>query len=302
MIQFKLIFNLFTKLPTILKLLYFVLFKNEVIIICTYGSFGDQLMLNGVIKEYFSIVKKAIHLISVKNIIATNSFYIKSEINDIDIYYLFKKLSKINKNIIIANYGIVDEDKITHLMQRIANRLNIILPKNFKPDVTLTDIETKWVQENLPEKYIVLQSQASTEWTSNKNWIDGRMDEVVNYLKSKNYYTIQIGTENDKSLSVDLNLNGKIPFRISISILSKALFFVGLEGALMHAASVYNTPCVIIFGGYIHFHQSGYKNVIPLQTQLHCSPCLLKTKCPFNLECMYHIKVSDVINAIESIK
>lgn len=77
--------------------------------------------------------------------------------------------------------------------------------------------------------------------------------------------------------------------------------FVGLEGFLMHLAKAVGVPSVIIYGGWISPHRSGYDNNINLFTSLPCSPCGFTNHCDYDRECMKQITPETVAKAVQEV-
>ncbi len=285
-----------SKITNILNVLYWIMLRRE-IIVPTFGTYGDLLMTNGVLKQYSEQQKRKLYIICKNDTLIYNLPFIEKYIANYSAYYFATWMAKWFKNIKIVNYGPINNNPNLHLMQRIANALSFKLEAGFKPfynidlgaDSILFDFKS-----DLP--IICIQSEPNTIFCqNNKNWIPERIDEVVTYLNNKEVITIQIGTGNDRKLDTHYHYHGKLTMRQSIYLLSKSNLFIGTEGALMHACSAINTKAVIIFGGYIHPHQSGYDNIIGLKSDVECAPCLLTTACPFNMKCMNQIGVNEVL-------
>jgi lipopolysaccharide transport system ATP-binding protein len=69
----------------------------------------------------------------------------------------------------------------------------------------------------------------------------------------------------------------------------------------VHIAAAAGTPAVVIFGGFEHPVGSSYPGNIDLFTQLPCSPCWLKTPCPYDRECLRRISPEAVLKAAHTL-
>lgn len=276
------------KIKNILNVLYWLLLGRE-IIVPTFGSYGDLLMTNGVLKQYADKQNRKLYIVCKNDVMLYNLPFIEKHVSNTAAFYIAVWLAKWFKQIKTVNYGPIHTNPNEHLMQRIANTLLFKLEPGFKP---IYKIDTK--ADSIPLDFksdlpiVCIQSEANTVFSQNKNWIPERMDEVVDILNKK-AITIQIGTGSDRKLDTHYHYQGKLTMRQSIYLLSKSSLFIGTEGALMHACSAINTKAVIIFGGYIHPHQSGYDNIIGLKSDVECAPCLLTTPCPYEMKCMKEI-------------
>lgn len=269
------------------------------VVVSRNGTFGDLMMFNAVAVEYAKKLGKKIGVIVKTNEIAGGLPGVCFVGDGFAIYKTALTMSKFFHHIRVISYDLEQRHENKHLMQRMADKVELDLPDNFRPFLALCRDEINRFSTQRYRDYIVVQSTANSVYTPNKNWIPGRMAEVVRRLKGV-MPTIQIGMAEDEPLPVDIHYQGRLTFKESASLLAGARLFVGLEGALMHAAAAFNIPSVIIFGGYIHPKQSGYSNITPIFSDLNCSPCLSRMKCLKNFECMDLISVDQVMEAIHT--
>ena len=167
-----------------------------------------------------------------------------------------------------------------------------------KPEIFLTQDEKK--RYSLPsgsKPWIAMHSTGVTEMTENKNWYPERFMEVSKRLK-ETYRIVQLGRTCDPALEVDLDLRGKIRPREAAAVLASCFAFVCQVGFLMHAAAAVGTRAVVIYGGFEAPWESGYEQNINLYSKLPCSPCWLRTPCPYDKECMKRITVDEVSDMI----
>ncbi len=280
--------------------LFMWVISGKEIIVPTFGSYGDMLMTNGVLKQYAATKKSGkLYLVCKNDYLVYNLPFIRAYLHRSSSYYMSLRLSKYFKRIKVINYGTINEDKQAHLMERIAKRLQFKLSKPFFPYM-VHDKKDEVDLDFIKGKFVCIQSSANTIFSANKNWDMGELDKVVDHL-NLGCTTIQVGVKDDLPLNTQYHLNGKLSFRQSCYLLSKATLFVGPEGALMHAASASNTKSVIIFGGYIHHRNSGYQNVIPVESHITCAPCLIPSSCTIGLLCMKELKAETVIEKINEV-
>lgn len=268
------------------------------ILLVTFGSPGDLLMVNGVLKNKFDHDGRRYRLVMKNQELTRGLEFVQGIAAGTPAYYVASRLRKLYPRITLVNYGPLDPKLQSHLMERIAEKLNYVLHGDFRPYLKLRDEDFAGVPD-LPERYITMQSSASTGYTVNKNWVSGRMNEVTHAI-SPLIATVQVGLASDEPLDCRLKLNGSLTFRQSMAVISKAQLFIGLEGALMHAAAALQVPAVIVFGGYIHPQHTGYSSVTAFKTDTDCSPCFLLTPCPFNKKCMTVISSNRVTEAVMS--
>lgn len=282
------------QITEIVRLLYWFLSRKEVLI-PTFGSYGDLMMVNGVFKYYAHQQNRPLRIVYKKNILQVDPSILAGLTTHSRTYYLAVYLAKWTPHFKLINYGALNDpdERNTHLMQRMANRLHLTLPPAFTPFINLTQGTFPDVPTEKP--WICILGSANTAYSPNKEWDPIKMSAVVTALNNQ-FTTIQIGLESDPVLPTSYRMNGQIDFLQSVQLLSQSKLFIGPEGAFMHAAAAINIPAVIIFGGYIHPHQSGYHNTTGIKSDIACAPCLLTSPCPIALQCMKEIAADTVLS------
>jgi ADP-heptose:LPS heptosyltransferase len=148
--------------------------------------------------------------------------------------------------------------------------------------------------------WIAMQSTGITAMTSNKNWFPERFEALARQVR-KRFRIVQLGLRGDPPLESDLDLRNRTTPRQAAVTLASCRAVICQEGYLMHAATAVGTPAVVIFGGFISPMESGYAVNENLFTELSCSPCWLRTDCPYDKECMRRISTEDVLTALEKL-
>ena len=169
----------------------------------------------------------------------------------------------------------------------------------YKADVYLSKEEKDFAKnklKNIKKPIITINTKGGAP---TKNWPEENWQKLVNLL-SKKYAIIQLGNNTEVKLENTINFTS-LPIRKSIAILTKATLHVGCESFFMHAANGVNVPSVIIFGGRSTPINSGYKENKNIYIKTNCSPCMLNTLCPNNMECMKLIKPEIVYQKVEEI-
>lgn len=154
----------------------------------------------------------------------------------------------------------------------------------------------------LPTPYAAVQSSvlSAAMPIRNKEWPPDRMQAVVDRLRDR-LTIVQLGAATDPPLRGAEDLRGRTTLREAAAILSGAAVFVGMVGFLMHLARAVSTPAVVVFGGREHPAQSGYPGNENLFTAMHCSPCWLWNRCPYDRECLARITADDVVAGVERV-
>jgi ADP-heptose:LPS heptosyltransferase len=175
-----------------------------------------------------------------------------------------------------------------HIMQLLAERVGLkTVP--LRPLIFLS--ESELAQKLLPasdKPWVAIQSTGHSKWTDNKNWGEEKFVKLVSLL-APSFSLVQLGDSNDPPLPVQANLCGKLSLRQVFQVLKQCTGFAGLEGFLMHAATVMEVPSVIIYGGFTAPWQTGYEVNVNLYNPVPCAPCWLESKCPYDKRCLEEI-------------
>ena len=168
-----------------------------------------------------------------------------------------------------------------------------------RPYLHLTDDERAAGQ--LGPRQIALHSSGLSAHSAmqNKEWVRGRMQEVVHALRSE-FTLVQLGAASDPRLDGCIDLRGRTTPRQSASIIAGSMLSLVQVGFLMHLTRAVDRPAVVIYGGREHPWQTGYSCNTNLFTALPCAPCWRWNHCdnPVERECMQRIAVDDVVQAI----
>lgn len=183
-----------------------------------------------------------------------------------------------------------------HVMGRLALRAGLSPDSVERPRIYLTVQESEWGRD-IAQGKIIIQSDAKTEWTPNKNWFPDRFQAVARAC-GELAPVIQVGALSGPSLAGASDWRGRTSVRQAAALLANARLFIGLEGGLMHMARAVKTPSIIIFGGYVSPEQTGYRENINFYSPVECAPCWKREPCPYQLKCMNVISAGDVIEAV----
>ena len=154
--------------------------------------------------------------------------------------------------------------------------------------------------------------------TTNKDWYNDRWQFVIGWLNNRGYDLIQIGKIGEHVFDNIFSLAGHTNIREAILLTKYANFFVGIDSFIMHAAKVYETKGVVLWGRTNPF-RAGYpenSNIYKLHScpEIFCgrpegilfdvSPTDIKFSpwnCPHK-NCMDAITIADVCKGIGDIE
>ena len=157
------------------------------------------------------------------------------------------------------------------------------------------EVEAKKVISDYTNPVVI---QVNSISSTNKHWPAENWKKLV--LANPQYNFLQLGYADEELIEGAVDLRGKTTLRQSLGIVKAAKAFVGVDSALAHVAAAFHTPAVVLFGpsSPAVFGHDVNKN---LYNAPRCSPCmdlLGKSPCPYGIQCMSNITVSDVEHAL----
>ncbi len=180
--------------------------------------------------------------------------------------------------------------------------------------LTKDELETATVTlSSLPAGSPIIVACVGTKAQS-KDWEIHNWIRLFRRLADKlpNWSLVIIGSQDEYGLGEQclsawkgpsLNLCGKLPVRISASILTKATVFVGHDSGPMHLAGCVGTPCVAVFSARNlpqEWYPKGDRNKI-IYHRTDCAGCDLVVCIEEKKKCILSITVDEVEQATLSI-
>lgn len=182
-----------------------------------------------------------------------------------------------------------------NLLDAMAESVGVsLLPHERRPFVYLTHEEIE--AQRWAKGWIGVQSSSSTYWTPNKNWVPGRMQQVVDALREEGHKVVQLGLREDETLAGAKDMRGS-GLRTSAAILANAALFIGLEGGLVHLARAVGTKSVVIYTHYTLPEETGYQENVNLRAVSNGEACWKRDECKSCFDCAHAISVQHVVDA-----
>lgn len=189
-----------------------------------------------------------------------------------------------------------------HLAAIIGDHLGVVVT-NPIPDVRIDQSRVahwraSW--SGLPRPVIAVNRQAGP-WTPNKDWPTDHWAELLRWLAGW-ATVVEIGKPDPlascpKGLNY-VDLRGQTSLPDLVAVIATADLHVGPISGPVHIAAAVRVPSVVIYGGYEDPVCTQYPGNVSLFTALSCSPCWLKTPCPYDRECLRAISPDEVERAI----
>jgi ADP-heptose:LPS heptosyltransferase len=290
--------KLFSMLFHSLSIPWQIRLKKEVALLYNEAGYGDTLMVGAVareIKRRYGKVRITVN--RVKEELLRNNPNIDNigqRYNGIDVNYHYGRF----------NVGKHFERNIIDVM---CQKVGIRNPSH-SVNIFLTDEEVDYahsVMDNLEKPAITIQTTADSFDNGRKLWPEGYWVELVELLINKKCSVIQIGGSEERPIKGAYNFLGKQDIRRSIAMIQAADIHIGIVSSLMHGTAAVNTSAVILYGGFERYTNHDYKNIIPIESDISCAPCIeaytVMEKCPNNNQCMKDITPSVVFNKVVEI-
>ncbi len=183
-----------------------------------------------------------------------------------------------------------------HLIDAMAESVRVSLrPNERRPFLFLTDQERH--SQSWAKGWIAVQHRSTTYWTPNKNWVEGRMQSVVDELNRLGYSIVHLGSAEEKPLRGVKDMRGKVTLRQTAAILSHVQYLIGLEGGLVHLARSVNTRSIVIYTGYTRPEETGYGENINLRSSEAGEGCWRRDLCEHCRKSAAEISVDMVVDA-----
>lgn len=292
-------YSLIRKLFYLLPLCIQIRIKKDISLLYYDAGIGDSFLVGAVAREiknkYGNKIKITVNC--VKSEVLENNPYIDSisnKYNGIDLNYHYGKISlkhKFDKNILDIMCKKVGISISSHTVEFFPTEaevksVSVLIKEYKKPIITI---------QTTPGEF----DNGRKIWP-NSNWI-----ELVKSLLNKEYTIVQLGNHNEIFISGSKNLLGKLSIRDSIALIQQADLHIGVVSSLMHGAEAVGTKAVILFGGFERYLAHQYSNIVPIESNITCSPCGLVNSvispCPNNNECLRQITPGIVLDKVYSV-
>jgi ADP-heptose:LPS heptosyltransferase len=139
------------------------------------------------------------------------------------------------------------------------------------PELYLTDREIAGAQSAFPFEYVCVCPVGKTTFCANRKEWGLENFQILRDLMTETRF-VQVGLPGDPLLDGVVDAR-HLSVRMTAAAMRNSLFFLGLEGGLMHLAKAVGRRAVVIYGGMIRPDISGYAENINIYQAVDCSPC-----------------------------
>lgn len=260
------------------------------------SGLGDSLLVAAVAREvkkkYGNKIEVTVNCVP-KELLRNNPYIdqMSNRYDGIDLNYHFGKLRS-------------TQHFNTNLLDIMCSKIGIKKPTH-TVDLFLNNEELKGAEEavkHLKHPLITIQTTSGNFDAQRKWWPQKYWEELVNKLKHMGATVIQLGSREDIILPGVINFVDKLSIRESAAIISLSNLHIGIVSSLMHIAEAVETKSIILFGGFERYAAHDYKYIIPIESNIECSPCgIINTNmepCPINNKCMNEIKPATVFQLV----
>lgn len=169
------------------------------------------------------------------------------------------------------------------------------------------DIPSPEPSDRVDSDYLLLCPGA--EYGAAKRWPADRYANIANTLsKAHNLHVVLSGGDNDRDVCRNIagqltvpntNTTARTSLGEFLSLCAHTQLIVCNDSGAMHAASLFNTPGVALFGSTEPRWTGPISDSIAvLQEDVPCSPCFLR-ECPIDFRCMNQLSEDRVLEACQ---
>jgi ADP-heptose:LPS heptosyltransferase len=273
-----------------LKLAYFLVRPRTVFLRCATHGLGDNLLLSAVLtclRETYPYHK-----------IVVETRWPELFRNNPGVDWVTDRHMKTTSRHIKPKYH-VDSDTGISIYMQIMRRAGC--DREGFPEMFLTRDEIAWIEKAFPFEFVTTCPKGKTTFCANrKEWGVENFQRLRDLMPEVRF--LQVGLPSDPLL--EKVIDGRhLKVRQTAAAIRKSLFFIGLEGGLMHLAKAVGRRAVIIYGGFIRPEISGYNENLNIYTPVDCSPCFHSDyghdECS-TMECMKAITPKKVVERIQA--
>jgi len=190
----------------------------------------------------------------------------------------------------------------SHLAKIMGDVLGVRVA-DVRPDCVVRSEEVEAFRNSwahLPRPHIVILRRAG-RWTPNKDWPDYSWIALAGRLAQFGS-VIEIGEAGPAPAEPPsrnyLDLRGRTSLEKLAAAMAAADLHVGPDSGPMHVAAAVGTPSVVLYGGYIDPENTLYPGNVAMAAPVPCSPCWLRTPCPFDRRCLSGVSPGSVEEAV----
>ncbi|MEC4682641.1 MAG: glycosyltransferase family 9 protein [Nitrospirota bacterium] len=136
-----------------------------------------------------------------------------------------------------------------------------------------------------------------SKFTPNKEWPIGYWEELFRRILGK-VRVVLVGSGNNYKFNFDdemlVDLRSQTSLEDLVAIVSTADLYVGPVSGPFHISAALGVPSVVIAGGYELPENTSYEGSVALTRSPVCSPCWLRTECPYSKKCLADILPDEV--------
>ncbi|MBN2523067.1 MAG: hypothetical protein JXB24_07310 [Bacteroidales bacterium] len=234
------------------------------------GSYGDILMLSGVLKQCYDTNPK------IKYNLVRRSVYSSL----LEGHPAIKKTGHPPKNATIITTDYWTKEKLGKGNQRpyqiIARLFGIQTPAEEKLYLPVILDEDSILQKFIPSDGKKTAIIAPSSGSPRKIMKSSIWQDCVEQLKSKGIFVIQVGQKNDTYIKGAYSLLGLTDLRQLISLLNTSDVILSVDNFVMHAAHMIGKPSIVVWGP-TNSKIYGYSEQIHIQCS--ANHCELRNEC-----------------------
>lgn len=163
-------------------------------------------------------------------------------------------------------------------------------------EIYLAGYERAFAAQHRPQ--VVIEPNLKLKASPNKQWGKARWDRFAVLAREAGYSLTQLGPAGMRPMRGVTQIVTP-DFRMACAVLANAKAYVGVEGAMHHAAAALGIPAVVLFGGYVSPAQTGYAMHRNLFTG--GEPCGMRVPCKHCADAMAAITPEMVLQELRGL-
>ena len=146
---------------------------------------------------------------------------------------------------------------------------------------------------------VVIEPNLKGMASPNKDWGGDRWVALARMMAKAGIRPVQLGGAGTRLMGPPVEFIETRNFRHACAVLARARAAVLTEGGLHHGAAAVGLKAVVIFGGYISPHQTGYDLHVNLFSG--GTACGMRTTCPHCKQAMAKITPEEVFSRLQGL-
>ena len=176
--------------------------------------------------------------------------------------------------------------------------------KNVTPDCMVRDDLRILYRNRWGNTKTIVALISPSNFTPNKEWPICYWEELLRRILGE-VRVVLVGSGINYKFNFDdkmlVDLRDQTSLEELVAIIASADLYVGPVSGPFHISAAIGVPSVVIVGGYELPENTSYEGSVVLKRSPACSPCWLRTECPYSKKCLADILPDEVEKEINQV-